>query len=133
MMTPRADAHALSYSPVSGGAGIRATYDDGTPAAFCAVQVFAPGETQLFAEGMTDREGRFMFAAVTDGAWRVLVDDGMGHALDETIEIQNGLPLSIGHAAQPSRAAGVITGISLIFGIFGLWALFRVRMRRTVG
>lgn len=122
-----ARAHSLHQAPVLGGIGVRATYDDGSPAAFSAVQVFAPGETQVFAEGMTDRDGAFTFRATTTGVWRLTVDDGMGHALMAELPA-TGTGLSA-PAASPACPRGyrVLAGLGVIFGCFGAWALARAR------
>lgn len=122
-----ARAHSLQHAPVQGGIGVRATYDDGAPSAFSAVQVFAPGETQAFAEGMTDRDGSFTFRATTTGVWRLTVDDGMGHALAAELPVTElGLQAPAAPGACP-RAYGVLAGLGLIFGGFGVWALARAR------
>lgn len=115
---------------MQGGVGIRAIYDDGSPSAFSTVQVFPPGVTQVFAEGMTDRNGRFLFAPDSDGAWRIVVEDGMGHALDATLSVTNGVA---GPAAAPPRTDRVsraIAGVGLILGVCGVWSLWRGRRGR---
>lgn len=126
-----ARGHAITHTPVSGGVGIEARYDDGSPAAFCTVQVFPPGSTQLFAEGMTDREGRFVVAAATGGTWTLTVDDGMGHALTASLPVEDGRLRPAAAATRMSRWQGLATGVGTIFGCFGLWALWRGRVRRS--
>ena len=126
-----ARAHSLQHTPVQGGVGARATYDDGAPAAFSAVQVFAPGETQVFAEGMTDRDGAFTFRATTTGVWRLTVDDGMGHALTAELPVtETGLSAPAPSPACP-RSYRVLAGLGLIFGCFGAWALARARTGKS--
>lgn len=133
MLAPAARGHALEYRPVQGGIGIQALYDDGRPAAFSPVQVFAPGSTQVFAEGMTDRDGRYLFAPVADGVWRITVDDGMGHALDEALPVAGGGLRAAGEPARMGRWSGALAGIGTIFGVFGLWALLRGGRRKAGG
>lgn len=110
---------------MNGGVGIEARYDDGTACAFSQAQVFAPGSTQVFAEGLTDREGRFFFGPVTNGIWRVTVDDGMGHALDQTVTVSKDGIVTDSAAPRLPRWSGALAGVGIILGIFGLWALLR--------
>ena len=128
-----AGGHALEHRTVQGGVGIQALYDDGRPAAFSPAQAFPPGSTQVFAEGLTDRAGRFVFAPPTSGIWRVTVDDGMGHALETRLTISGGALRDARGPARPHRASGVVAGLGLLFGGFGLWALWRARRRERAG
>lgn len=133
LAVPAARGHAITHTPVSGGVGVEARYDDGSPAAFCTVQVFPPGSTQLFAEGLTDRAGRFVVAAATSGTWTLTVDDGMGHALTAALPVEGGLLRPAAAAARMPRWQGLVTGLGAIFGCFGLWSLWRGRGRRHGG
>lgn len=124
-MANRASGHGLAHTALNGGVGIEARYDDGTACAFSQAQVFAPGSTQIFAEGLTDREGRFFFGPNTNGVWRFTVDDGMGHALDQTLTVADGGIVTDQAAPHLPRWSGALAGVGAILGIFGLWALRR--------
>ncbi|MCS6772205.1 MAG: hypothetical protein NZ740_09305 [Kiritimatiellae bacterium] len=122
-------AHAITADPLSGGAGIAARYADGSPAAFVEVTVYAPGEDRVFQQGSTDREGRFVFFPFTAGSWRIRVDDGMGHALETTLEAS---PAMHTPPAPPPPARPlfwpVVTGVAVIWGLFGTWFMVRRRV-----
>jgi len=105
-------------------------YDDGSPMAFCETAVYAPGKGEdAFQTGTTDRTGGFAFLPDTNGTWSVTVDDGMGHMVTAHIDVTpEGLANE--NAARPAdRLSGVIVGTSVVFGIFGLWALFANRRK----
>lgn len=131
-IAPVAWGHSIVADRISGGIGISARYADGTPAASAEVKVFAPGENQPFQEGLTDREGRFLFFPPTTGDWRIVVDDGIGHALDETLPVHD-LEADSQSAPDPAppqnRLWPMLTGIGIIWAIFGMWGWWRASRR----
>ena len=97
--------------------------------AFCDVEVYRPGDAEgAFHTGTTDPLGRFAFVPDTTGTWRVIVDDGMGHVAE--IEVGVGAVTTV--RGDPSnRMDGVIVGVSVIFGLFGLAALVHRRVKKA--
>lgn len=122
-------AHSIETEIITGGIGILARYADGSPAACAEAKVFAPGEDHPFQEGLTDREGRFLFVPSTSGAWRIVIDDGMGHVIEQSIPADPASSAQSVSRARPSRVWPLVTGISLIWGFWGLWGLRRARRR----
>jgi hypothetical protein len=122
-------AHGAECSTVSGGAAIEAVSDDGSPMAYCDVEVVRPGmPDEAFQVGSTDPLGRFAFVPDTTGTWKVTVDDGMGHLAACEIEVgPHGVGIASGGGTD--RFGGVIVGVAVIFGIFGLVALLYSRRR----
>jgi hypothetical protein len=121
--------HGTECRVVLGGTAIEAVYDDGGPMAYCDVEVVRPGiPDEAFQVGSTDPLGRFAFVPDTTGTWKVTVDDGMGHLAACEIEVG---PDAIGIASEggTDRLGGVIVGVAVIFGIFGLVALLYSRRR----
>lgn len=122
-------AHSMETEIVTGGIGLLARYADGTPAAFAEARVFAPGDQRPFQEGLTDREGRFIFFPITSGLWRIVIADGMGHLIEQSLPA-NGAPTELPKApSQPPRIWALVIGISLIWGLFGTWSWLRARHR----
>jgi len=117
-------SHGTDCSIGEGAKYIKTFYDDGSPMAFCKVTVFAPDESE-FQSGITDRNGVFAFLPDAPGAWKIEVDDGMGHKMEKTILIDNAYELSEMPHGKASRGYGIITGIGLIFGISGLLFILR--------
>ena len=124
-----ASAHGVIAEPVHGGIGLQVRYDTGEPMAFAGVKVFAPQTPeQPWLDGETDPEGRFVFIPAHAGTWRIVVDDGMGHAVTRDLSV-DAEPIAFAEARL--RAQGrlwpAIAGIGFIFGGFGLWTMFRRR------
>ncbi len=131
--------HGTACRLFDGVAGIEASYDDGRPMAFCDVTVYFPaGEKKIYLAGETDANGRFIFIPDASGRFRVAVDDGMGHVTAIEFEFNDGSvagkPGSIKGESGGGcffigldRTSAVITGISVIFGLFGLVSLFHRR------
>jgi nickel transport protein len=115
-----AGAHELELeiAPGSPAVVVRAKYGGTEPVPFAKVQVFAPGGTREFQTGRTDQQGRFVFAPAEAGAWRVVVDDELGHRVERTVDV------SAGSAGVPVRGAAsrwerLLAGLGLLAGAAG--------------
>jgi nickel transport protein len=123
--------HGVDVETIEGGIGISARYAGGAPLAFAEVNVFAPGETETFQEGQTDREGRFLFQPTASGVWRVHIDDGMGHGGEFPIKIDRALsPAAASSAARMPRGVSLVAGLGIIWGVFGCYGWYRAARRR---
>ena len=125
-------AHGAVCRPVPGAVAVECLYDSGKPMAFCEVAVYgaASGDSVL-RSGTTDAAGRFAFAPGDGGPWRVVVDDGMGHAARSEVTgtgpaFPGGEEAGAG-GGRPGRLCGGVAGVGVIFGIFGIYALARSR------
>jgi len=121
-------AHALNHSAQPGSAVIvELRYGDGSPFSYESAEVYRPGETVPFLAGRTDANGRLAFVPDRAGDWRVRAFSEDGHGGDFTVAAA---PES--GAAAPSAGLGAVgglaIGLSVIFGVFGIWSLF-VRRR----
>ena len=136
-------AHGTTCRLFEGTAAVEASYDDGRPMAFCDVAVYFPaGEEEAYRTGETDRNGRFSFIPESDGEFRIVVDDGMGHAASLGFSVVKGIASVKGPEKEDlsdggtetgtcifkrlGRSAGIVVGISVIFGLFGLVSLLRL-------
>jgi nickel transport protein len=107
-----------------GATVVAATYDDGSPMAFCDVTVFGPdAREEPYQEGTSDRNGCFAFLPDTNGTWTVTVDDGMGHVAEARIDIDSAGGRRSEEAHHADRLSGAVVGISVIFGCFGVYAM----------
>lgn len=127
--TAPGDCHGVAGSiDRAPGYRISAMYDDGEPMNYAAVEIKAPDSKTAFQLGRTDRNGVMMFAPDQPGRWQAVVSDGMGHQLTVDVEIAAGASNESQEMAPPatpvrpggSRDQGIITGLALIFGVFGL-------------
>lgn len=115
------------YVETVSGQGITAMYDDGEPMSYAAVEIKAPGADVAFQTGRTDRNGYFMVNPDTPGDWKAIVTDGMGHRLELGFTVEEGQEKPE-QPAQPSgpadrpvnRSTGIVAGLSVIFGLFGI-------------
>ncbi len=124
--------HGVKHSVFSAGTGIEATYDNGRPMAFCDVVVVSPANPDNeYQSGITDPAGRFAFVPDTNGVWKVTVDDGMGHLVTADVQTGPNKQVSDGVDTGMNRFAGGMIGVSVIFGLFGLYSLVRFHPRRT--
>ena len=124
--------HGVKHRLFSAGTGIEAAYDDGRPMAFCDVVVFSPADpANEYQSGITDPAGRFAFVPDTNGVWKVSVDDGMGHLV--TADVQTGPNERVGGRSDTrvNHLTGGIIGVSVIFGLFGIYSLIRQRPGRA--
>ena len=122
---------------ISSGSGIlvEAEYDDGEPMSYSSIEIFDSEKKLPFQSGRTDRNGRFLFYPDTMGDWKVVVNDGMGHRLALKATIDKTLNLkktderqakSMNKSSLP-KYAGALMGISIIFGISGIFFWWRGR------
>jgi nickel transport protein len=129
--------HGMKADPIAGQAGVRVSYVDGEAASFCAVKLFAPGATNVYQEATTDRAGTFVFLPGTAGVWRLEIDDGMGHAVQPTVEIgPDGVPAAApppGAGLAACRGAAAVGGIGVIFGVFGFLGWMKASRRGRGG
>ena len=89
-------AHGVHYNILSKGAGIEAKYDDGEPMSYCETRIFSPGNSEeVFQQGLTDANGRFMFSPDIEGIWKIIVNDGMGHGIVVELPIDKNLKSNI--------------------------------------
>lgn len=125
-----APAHGLDHT----FAGDRAvvvtlTYDDGAPFSFESCEVTPPGEDTPSQVGRTDRRGRVAFLPDRAGDWRVRVVAQDGHGADLTVPVGADLLPAGGLTAAPSRFTKIVTGVSVLFGVFGVTSLFIIRRK----
>jgi nickel transport protein len=126
-------AHGVTGDVGSGGVVVSARYNTGEAMSYAKVRIAAPGTDIPFQSGRTDRNGRFCFFPDTQGDWRVVVDDEMGHRLQVTVPVDEGGLLKKGEGAAPvvksmlSRYENALIGISLIFGLSGLFFWWKAK------
>ncbi|MCU0299967.1 MAG: DUF4198 domain-containing protein [Candidatus Nanopelagicales bacterium] len=117
-------AHALSHTAQSGSAVIvELRYGDGSPFSYESAEVYRPGEAVPFLAGRTDANGRLAFVPDRAGDWRVRAFSEDGHGGDFTVPAA-GDPGTAAPAAGLGTVGGLAVGLSILFGLFGLWSLF---------
>ena len=120
-------AHGLRATVDRGGVVLTAVFSDGRPAADMSVAVYAPGDSERFWSGRTDRNGRFAFFPDREGTWDILIYDRMGHRLELNI-VPDTMKQEKAPGPQSEPALKIAGGIMLI-GLF-FYGLHRARQRR---
>jgi hypothetical protein len=128
-------------------------YSETQPVAGATVTVFSPADaSKPFQTGKTDKHGKFSFVPDIEGEWLFSVDDQKGHAEKSAINVpaafinpQLEVPV-IMKASQSETPATeevhthedemplsfkIITGLSLIFGITGIY--YGIKSKHTAG
>ncbi len=130
MLLPAAPARAHGVRTVIDRAEaitVTVTTDDGQPMAFADCRVSPPGDAFPFLAGKTDLHGRVTFVPDRAGVWSVRVDSPDGHGAVIDVPVGDDLvtaPGAAGRAAGGSRARTLVTGVAVVFGVFGLLSLF---------
>jgi hypothetical protein len=116
--------HKAHIRTIEGGIVIEAFYDDANPMSSCKVQVTSPSDSTYLLSSTTDEHGRFAFVPDCDGIWKITVSDGIGHLAKLNLKIEEGDINTNRENNETVRFSGLIVGISVIFGLFGVFVLF---------
>ena len=108
---------------------VHATYAGTEPVPFAKIQIFAPADpSKEFQAANTDKRGYFSFVPEGPGSWRIVLDDEIGHRKDLTVEVPEPFQGSSGGSPSgSSRFERALLGLSLIFGVTGVWYGIRSR------
>ncbi|MEW5804377.1 MAG: hypothetical protein AB1847_19960 [bacterium] len=114
---------------------VRVEYDDGEPASYSEVKIFSPDDPKVeYQKGRTDKKGQFSFLPDKGGEWKVVITDGMGHAIAAEVLPDNkaGTGLAAVQSSGLTRWQKAAIALSVVWGFIG-WAFFlKARnMRRT--
>ncbi len=112
-------AHGSKYELIKTGIGIKALYSDDSPMSDSDVEVFSPVDDQKkYSTGITDRAGRFYFFPDKTGKWKIKVSDGMGHAVEAMLDVNERMVLE----DKPGNShGGFSTGQSIIMVLCVVW------------
>jgi len=122
--------HTIHYSVEPKGMTVRVFYSPDDPASYAEYEVFGPGDTEPYQIGRTDRRGCVSLLPDRPGEWKVKVLGESAHGFHGiTIELKVDEALMLEGFSKPLVATHtrLITGVAIIFGIFGLYALWRSR------
>ncbi|MBU1699485.1 MAG: hypothetical protein KJ970_17480 [Candidatus Eisenbacteria bacterium] len=118
-------AHELNHSINYGKANIlHLTFGDDSPFSYESFEIYPPGESTPFQVGRTDKKGRIIFMADRAGDWRIRAFSEDGHGLDITLPIDEGGLVSETGSSIPNRWIRILSGLGILFGIFGVISLF---------
>ncbi len=116
-------AHQLNHRAQTGNAVIvELRYGDGSPFSYESAEVYRPAESIPFLAGRTDANGRLAFIPDRAGDWRIKAFSEDGHGGDFTVAT-TGEGGTSAPAVGLGTLGGLAVGLSLLFGIFGVWSL----------
>ncbi|MEF3168948.1 MAG: DUF4198 domain-containing protein [Deltaproteobacteria bacterium] len=128
----RADAHNMTIRSIPDRKAVvlKGVYSDGEPASGAEFVIRRGDEGKIFQKGYADINGVFAFCPTGDGPWIVSLDDHMGHKTTQRIQTEPGpavspRPTNDTKDASSSRFLPAITGVSILFGLWGLWQVSR--------
>jgi len=109
---------------------VRLSYADGKPFAYEKYELTPEGQEIPVQVGNTDARGRVVFVPGEARNWRLKAYSADGHGTDLRFAApatQAAAPAAV--AAVPDRATQLVTGLALLFGLFGLVQLFLHRRK----
>jgi nickel transport protein len=125
-----AAAHGTGYQLLTDAPVVAAKfyYSDQTPMKYAEVLVFSPLDGKIeHQNGRTDKNGKFFFCPDSIGQWRILVNDGMGHAVEAAIPLGPEVMAGVTERPGPGPASGgtdplskllkIIAGFSFILNV----------------
>jgi nickel transport protein len=131
----RSQGHSINYQVEQQGIALRAFYSAKDSASYSQYEIWGPGDREDLPHqtGRTDKNGFLAFVPDRAGTWKVKVWGESSHGYHGfTTEIKVDKGLSLESFSKPLAAAHtkLITGLSLIFGIFGIYAFLRSRRKQ---
>ena len=130
--------HSLNYHMEQKGIAVRAFYSAKDPASYSQYEIYGPVDKEDLPHqtGRTDKNGFLSFVPDRAGTWKIKLWGESGHGYHGfTAEVKVDKELNLESFSKPLVAAHtkLITGLSLIFGIFGIYAFWRSRKRQEKG
>jgi len=128
------EAHSINYLVEQKGMAVRAYYAENDPAAYSEYELYGPGDKEPHQTGRTDKNGYVAFVPDRPGIWKLQIWGESQHGYHGvTTEITVDKDLRLVSFSKPLVAAytKIITGVSLIFGLFGLYALWLSHRRKS--
>jgi nickel transport protein len=129
-----AQAHSINYQVEQKGMAVRAYYSEKDAAAYSQFELFGPGDKDPYQTGRTDKNGYIGFVPDRPGIWKLQVWGESTHGFHGvTTEIKVDQALALEGFKKPMVAAYTkfVTGISLIIGIFGIYAFWLSRRKES--
>jgi len=128
-------AHTVNYDVQQRSvAAIKVFYTANDPANYAEFEVYAPEGGDLpHQTGRTDKNGFVSFIPDRQGTWKVKVLGESAHGYHGVIvEVKVDKDLNLESFKKPLAAqySKFVTGISLIIGIFGIYALITTRKKQ---
>jgi len=127
---PAAYAHSVHYDVQQKGMAVRVYYSEKATAAYSQYELYGPGDKEPYQTGRSDNNGYIGFVPDRPGTWKLRIWGESSHGFHGvTTEIKVDKALNLDSFSKPLIATytKLVTGISIAFGLFGLYALWAPR------
>lgn len=122
-------AHSVEHEFHDGAMAVKLLLGS-EPASFAPYTLYAPNASLPFQEGQSDKNGIVAFMPDRAGMWKLVATPGSdhgGHQFNITFEVNDKNVKVWDSAPLYARYTQVITGISLIIGLFGILLAWKSR------
>jgi len=136
LLSSSAYTHSINYEVQQKGISVRAFYTEKDPASYSQYELFGPGDTLPHQTGRSDKNGFVSFFPDRAGIWKIKIWGESSHGFHGvTIDVKVDEALNLKSFSKPLAATHtkLIVGISLIFGLFGIYALLKSRRTQDKG
>lgn len=131
LLSMTASGHTVDYDVTSQQATVVTTHLGDEEASYAEYEVFAPGQMDNpFQIGRSDARGRVVFLPNEAGEWIIKVKADSQHGVHGAeVKVQVDDKSVIKEFSKPLVATHtrLLIGVSLLFGMFGLFSMFRGR------
>ena len=127
-----AHGHTINYDVQQKAIAVRIFYAADDPASYSQYEVYGPGDALPHQTGRTDKNGFVAFVPERPGLWRIKVLGESTHGFHGvTVEVNVNESLDLKSFSKPLAATNtkLVIGVSLVFGLFGIYSLIRSRKR----
>ena len=127
--------HSINYQVLEKGIAVKAFYSEKDPSSYSQYEIWGPGDKEDLPHqtGRTDKNGFLAFVPDRAGTWKIRLWGESSHGYHGfTTEVKVDKDFNLESFSKPLLATHtkLITGLSLIFGIFGIYALLRSRRKQ---
>lgn len=124
--------HSVEHSLHDGAMAVKLLLGS-EPASFAPYTLYAPNASLPFQEGQSDKNGVVAFMPDRSGTWKLVATPGSdhgGHQFNITFKVNDQHVIVWNSAPLFTRYTQMITGISLIIGLFGILLAWKARKKR---
>ena len=127
--------HSINYQVQEKGIAVKAFYSEKDPSSYSQYEIWGPGDKEDLPHqtGRTDKNGFLAFVPDRAGIWKVRLWGESSHGYHGfTMEVKVDKDFSLESFSKPLLATHtkLITGLSLIFGIFGIYAYLKSKKKQ---
>lgn len=126
-------AHIVQYNVGQKATYVSVFFDSTHAATWSSYEIFAPDASLAYQKGRTDASGVLSFLPNRAGKWKVSINAGSDHGehfQEIYIDIDPSLVVKEVNKPLYATSGALISGISIIFGIFGFWFGLTQRKRK---